>query len=103
MEIALVADSDFSDFDFDITSDMFREKLEYATAFSIGDLTSMCNILGLHRCQRETAMENHTILLLKHCHSTTWKQRKRKSRKKSQENANDEEVSNITTMSLINK
>jgi len=48
MEIALIADSyDFSDYDFDDASDKFREKLEYATTFSIGDLTSMCNILGL--------------------------------------------------------
>ncbi|KYM76654.1 hypothetical protein ALC53_12949 [Atta colombica] len=37
---------DFSGFDFD-SSDKFREKLEYATTFSIGDLTSMCNIFGL--------------------------------------------------------
>jgi len=37
----------FSGFDFDDTSDKFRAKLEYSAAFSVGDLTSMCNILGL--------------------------------------------------------
>lgn len=37
----------FRGFDFDDTSEEFRAKLEYSTIFSIGDLTSMCNILGL--------------------------------------------------------
>ncbi|KYQ53825.1 hypothetical protein ALC60_05452 [Trachymyrmex zeteki] len=38
---------DFSGFNFDNASDRFREKLDYTNAFSIGDLTSICNILGL--------------------------------------------------------
>lgn len=37
----------FHGFDFDDTSDEFRARLEYSAIFSIGDLTSMCNILGL--------------------------------------------------------
>lgn len=37
----------FRGFDFDDTAEEFRAKLEYSTIFSIGDLTSMCNILGL--------------------------------------------------------
>lgn len=37
----------FSGFEFADASDEFRAKLEYSAAFSVGDLTSICNILGL--------------------------------------------------------
>ncbi|KYN05103.1 hypothetical protein ALC62_04006 [Cyphomyrmex costatus] len=37
----------FRGFDFNDASDEYGGKLEYAAVFSIGDLTSMCNILGL--------------------------------------------------------
>ncbi|KYN22610.1 hypothetical protein ALC57_04993 [Trachymyrmex cornetzi] len=37
----------FRGFSFKDTSEEFRLKLEYAAAFSVGDLISMCNILGL--------------------------------------------------------
>lgn len=38
----------FRGFDFAGASNEFRAKFEYSSSFSIGDLTSMCNILGLH-------------------------------------------------------
>ncbi|KYN02974.1 hypothetical protein ALC62_06189 [Cyphomyrmex costatus] len=37
----------FRGFSFKNTSEEFRLKLEYAVAFLVGDLISMCNILGL--------------------------------------------------------
>lgn len=37
----------FRGFDFDDASGAFRAKFKYSATFSIGDLTSMCNILGL--------------------------------------------------------
>ena len=37
----------FCGFDFDDASVEFRAKLQYSAIFSIGDLTSMCNILDL--------------------------------------------------------
>lgn len=37
----------FCGFNFDDASKEFRTKLEYSAAFSIGDLTSMCNILDV--------------------------------------------------------
>lgn len=37
----------FHGFNFNDASDEFRAKLEYSAGFSVGDLTSMCNILGL--------------------------------------------------------
>jgi len=48
-----IANSDFSGFDFNDSSNTFREKLEYITAFSISDLTYMCNILGLDYTKEE--------------------------------------------------
>lgn len=38
---------EFSGFAFADDSPEFRGKIEYASAFSVGDLTSICNILGL--------------------------------------------------------
>ncbi len=52
---------DFSDYDFDDASDKFREKLEYATTFSIGDLTSMCNILGLDYIGAKEELQRRVI------------------------------------------
>lgn len=37
----------FRGFDFNNASEEFRAKLAYTAVFSVGDLTSMCNILGL--------------------------------------------------------
>lgn len=38
---------EFSGFTFSDDSPEFRDKLDYASTFSVGDLTSICNILGL--------------------------------------------------------
>lgn len=38
---------EFGGFDFADESDEYRTKLEYATRLTTGDLTSICNILGL--------------------------------------------------------
>ncbi|XP_033218094.1 protein DEK-like [Belonocnema kinseyi] len=38
---------EFSGFIFADESEEFRKKLDYASAFSVGDLTSICNVLGL--------------------------------------------------------
>jgi len=65
MEIALIADSYvILGFDFDDASDKFREKLEYATTFSIGDLTSMCNILGLDYIGAKKELQRRVIQAL---------------------------------------
>jgi len=66
MEIALIANSyDFSDYDFDDASDKFREKLEYVTTFSIGDLTSMCNILGLDYIGAKEELQRRVLVSIK--------------------------------------
>lgn len=39
---------EFTGFHFNDASPEFRAKFEYSAVFSIGDLTSMCNILGLN-------------------------------------------------------
>jgi len=48
-----IANSDLNGFDFNDSSNTFREKLEYIITFSISDLTYMCNILGLDYTKEE--------------------------------------------------
>jgi len=38
---------EFSGFTFQDDSNEYRKKFEYSNTFNIGDLTSMCNVLGL--------------------------------------------------------
>ncbi|XP_067215243.1 uncharacterized protein [Linepithema humile] len=61
----------FRGFDFDDASDRFRTKLEYSAAFSIGDLTSMCNILGLDYAGTKEELRQKIIRALMDIQSLT--------------------------------
>jgi len=54
----------FRGFDFDDASDEFRAKLEYSSLFSVGDLTSMCNILGLDYVGTKEGLQQRIIRAL---------------------------------------
>lgn len=43
---------EFSGFDFDENSNEYSAKIEYAARLSVGDLISICNILGLLAIRR---------------------------------------------------
>jgi len=54
----------FRGFDFDDASDEFRAKLEYSSLFSVSDLTSMCNILGLDYAGTKEGLQQRIIRAL---------------------------------------